>query len=64
MDSVGLSGVSNGLSGNGSISKTCKSPTTTDFNVDGGGGMTQSEEEDRESDGEDACELSDQPANK
>ena len=49
-DFVGLSGILNGLLGGGGISDIPKFPTHADFNVDGGRGISQSEEEDREAD--------------
>lgn len=49
-DSVGLSGILNGLLGGGGIWVVRKLPTHTDFNVGGGGGISRSEEEDREAD--------------
>ena len=49
-DSVGLSGILNGLLGGGGISDIPKFPTHADFNVDGGRGISPLEEEDRESD--------------
>jgi len=49
-DLVGLSGILNRLLGGGGISGVRKLPTHTDFNVGGGGGISRSEEEDREAD--------------
>ena len=65
-DSVGLSGIGNRLLGGGGIWGVRKLPTHTDFNVDGGRGISRSGEEDRETDFVmvRTCELFNQRVNK